>query len=82
MSKTKIYLSNPKIGFFTVDRRGKILETGDTRKGDWERTYVDLDRSKMNQPVYVSFNKGYNEAVGKEPVFVDLNCKITKIEQV
>jgi hypothetical protein len=80
MSDTKIHLSNPSIGFFIVDKHDKIIDTGDTHKGDWERTYVEMDKSKMNGEIYVSFNKKQNEKIGKTPVYVELNCKITKIE--
>jgi hypothetical protein len=84
MPKTKIHLSNKKIGYFIIDNRGKIIETGDEEhQSDWERTYVEMDKSKMNNDVFVSFNKRENEKIGKQPVYRPiLNCKIIKLEQL
>lgn len=81
MPKTKIYLSNKKIGFFIVDSRDKIIETGDEHQSDWDRSYVEMNKSKMNNEVFVSFNKKENEKLGIRPVYRPIiNCKITKIE--
>lgn len=84
MPKTKIHLSNKKIGFFIVDSRDKIIETGDEEhQSDWDRSYVEMNKSKMNNDVFVSFNKRENEEMGKRPVYRPiLNCKIIKIEQL
>lgn len=83
MRKTKIFLSNPQIKYFIVNHLDKIIETGDPNTSDWDSTYVDLDRSKMNKEVYVSFNKKHNEKIGKKPTYVTLNnCIITKIESL
>lgn len=81
MPKTKIHVTNPAIGFFIVDNRDKIIETGDENQKDWERSYVEMNKSKMNNEIFVSFNKKENEKLGKRPVYRPIiNCKITKIE--
>lgn len=80
MPKTKIYLDDPKIKYFTVDNRDKIIDTGDTDKAIWDMTYVEMDKSKMNGNIFISFNKRQNERIGKPPVYTPLNCKIIKIE--
>ena len=78
---TKIHVSNPKIKYFTVNNRDKIIDTGDENIGDWDMTYVEMNKSKMNNDIFVSFNKHHNEKIGKEPIYTSLlNCKITKIE--
>lgn len=80
MPKTKIYLDDPKIKYFTVDNRDKIIDTGDTDKSIWDMTYVEMDKLKMNGNIFISFNKRQNERIGKLPVYTPLNCKIIKIE--
>lgn len=80
MPHTKIYVSDPNIKYFTVDNQDKIIDTGDTNKFVWDMTYVEMDKSKMNNPIFISFNKKHNEKIGKEPVYTPLKCKIIKIE--
>ena len=80
---TKIYVSNPEIGYFVVDSNDRIIETGDRNELDWDRSFVEMHRSKMNGEIYVSFNKIENDAIGKRPVYRPvLGCEIVYIETI
>ena len=80
---TKIYLSNPNIGYFLVNSKDRIIETGDSNLLDWDSSFVEMHKSKMNNEVHVSFNKVHNEKLGKRPVYRPiLGCKITHIENL
>lgn len=80
---TKIYVSNPDIGYFLVNSKDRIIGTGDSNKLDWDRSFIEMHKSRMNNEVYVSFNKIDNEAIGKRPIYRPiLGCNINKIENI
>ncbi len=81
----RVNLNDKEIGFFIISTEtGKIKSSGDTvLQETWEDTYVNLNSLVVGKEPNISFNKAHKTRhAGKEPVFVDLLCKITSIEEI
>lgn len=81
----KICVDNKDIKFFIISEdRGKIKSSGDVEMPEcWEDTFVALNPLVVGQPPSICFNKvPRNRHSNREPVWTDLNYKITSIEKV
>jgi len=80
----RINLDNKEIGFFIVSTEtGKIKSSGDINDDTWEDTYMDLKTVIVGGIPFISFNKARKARyINREPVFIDLNYKITSIEDI
>lgn len=82
---TKINVDNKEINFFIISKEtGKIKSSGDICLPEtWEDTYVNLNFLTIGQLPSICFNKAHKTRhSNREPVWTDLNYKITSIENL
>lgn len=80
----KVYIDNKEINFFIISAdTGKIKSSGDVDEDTWEDTYVDLETLKVGKEPSICFNKAHKtKHATKEPVWTDLNYKVTSIKDL
>ena len=79
----KIYVENSKeIGYFIVNKKGRVLDTEKEYEETWKGTYLYMPSVEVGKRPRLSFNVRENKRFNKKPVYVTLNYKVTKIENV
>ena len=71
--RVKISLKNKEIGYFIVNERGKIVDTGEIQeeKDTFQDTFIDFKSLEVGKKVKLTFNR---------KVFTKLNYEVINIE--
>jgi hypothetical protein len=81
----EIGIDNREINFFLINKStGKIKNSGDEVLAEtWEDTYVDVNSLLVGKLPSICFNKFSRiKNSKKEPVWVDLNYKVTYLKEI
>lgn len=76
-----INVASDEINYLKCNEKGRIIESGDTDPGRDAWVGVSVDLSVLEEGSYplLSFNERENKREGKDPVWVNLNYKITSL---
>lgn len=71
--RVKISLKSKEIGYFIVNERGKIVDTGEIQeeKDTFQDTFIDFKSLEVGEKVKLTFNR---------KVFTKLNYEVINIE--
>lgn len=71
--RVKVSLKSKEIGYFIVNERGKIVDTGEIQeeKDTFQDTFIDFKSLEVGEKVKLTFNR---------KVFTKLNYEVINIE--
>lgn len=72
--RVKISLKNKEIGYFIVNERGKIVDTGEIQeeKDTFQDTFIDFKSLEVGEKVKLTFNRKVFTMLNYETVSVEV----------
>ena len=73
-ARVKIGLKNKEIGYFIVNERGRILETGESseEKDTFQDTFIDFKSLEIGEKVKLTFNRSVFTKLNYETEFIEI----------